>query len=252
MFRVVWKMVVAIATVITVLGSYGINTTVWAAGSIVDCAKAHTWAEQNICRNRELANLDVQMTTVFARLRDALSGEERTDQIFYQRGFLKGRDICRTQTQAITGQECLRRIYQDRIAELESYLAMVSGGAASAPVTLNDCRSAAAHLARTAPCLQLELDKVNADLKLVAEDMRVRMHKMDRSARDNISAENRFTSSQEAFLKFRQASCEWRSTAMADVNDAKYTFLVCMVDLALTRMAEIETVFSDWQLQNPK
>ena len=251
MFRVVSTMIVFMMVVIA-WGSFAISPVVWAAGSITDCAKAQTWAERNICKNDELASLDVRLTSVFERLRKALSGEARSDQMLYQRGFLNGRDICRTQAQNITAQECLRRIYQDRIAELESYLAAVSGNPAAAQASLNDCYADAANRAGIVSCLQLELQRVDADLKAVAEDMRVRMQKMDKATRADIGAASQFTNSQEAFLKFREASCEWRATAMADNNGAEYTFLACMVDLAHTRMVELETVAADWRPQNSK
>ena len=249
MFRAISTMIVVIAVVIASY-SYVASSVVWAASPSVDCAKARSWAERNICMDEELASLDVQMTAVFERLRGALSGVARSDQVLYQRGFLRGRDICRTQAQAISPQECLKRIYQDRIAELDNYLAAVSVVGPSAQDRLHDCYAEVANRADTAPCLQLELDRVDADLNVAAEDMRVRMREMDSFARASISAEKRFTSSQEAFFKFRKASCEWRAAATAELG-ANRAFLACMVDLARTRMAEIEAVFVDWQPQKP-
>ena len=250
MFREKSTMIAVIAVVVAVvIAAYGYvaSPVVWAASPSVDCAKAQAWVERSICKDGELASLDVQMTAVFERLRDALSGVARSDQILYQRGFLRGRDICRTQVQVITPQECLKRIYQDRIAELEHYLAAVSVVVGSAQ---DDCHAEAADRAATAPCLQLELDRVDATLNVAAEDMRARMREMDTVTRANTSAEKRFARSQEAFFKFRQASCEWRAAAVT-ADGADRAFLACMMDLARTRVAEIETVFADWQPQKP-
>jgi len=91
-----------------------------------DCAKAESDVENAICHVEELADLDVQLGTVYKSLMAKLSPAERAPLRSEQRQWLLERD---KQCALYKGWvECLRSYYQKRIEELKT-----RAGAGAAP-----------------------------------------------------------------------------------------------------------------------
>lgn len=89
----------------------------WAAlptlGASFDCAKAETWAEQVLCGDETLGQLDERLDAAYRTAREAARGDAAALErlLSRQRAWLAERDGCK-----IT--PCLTRLYAQRLAEL--------------------------------------------------------------------------------------------------------------------------------------
>jgi uncharacterized protein len=89
-------------------------TPMVAAAASFDCQKASTPTEKRICASKELSDLDGMLGEIygFAQNRLPLALEcLRADQ----RAWLRKRNQC-------TSDDCVRRVYLERLAELESFV----------------------------------------------------------------------------------------------------------------------------------
>jgi hypothetical protein len=88
-------------------------TALPALGASFDCAKAKTWAEQMLCDDETLGQLDERLDAAYRAARDAAKGDAAAMArlLSRQRAWLAERDGCK-----IT--PCLTRLYEQRIAEL--------------------------------------------------------------------------------------------------------------------------------------
>jgi len=84
-----------------------------ATGPGFDCSRAKIRAEKTVCRNAELAALDLQMTQKYVQLRRRLKGSRRRALIRRQAAWRKERNTCRSNV------TCLNWIYKERIGQLK-------------------------------------------------------------------------------------------------------------------------------------
>lgn|GEM_PF-1087971 len=81
-----------------------------------DCSKARTGTERVICGNEDLSKTDEVMADAYRRAQAAMQGQGRIDLQNQQREWLARRSGCGY------NEDCLKRRYQERIAELQSYI----------------------------------------------------------------------------------------------------------------------------------
>lgn len=83
-----------------------------------DCSKAASEVERAICHVRPLAELDVQLSTIYKSLVSALSSEERVKLKLEQENWLRKRDReCAPYKRWV---HCISGMYQERIVVLKS------------------------------------------------------------------------------------------------------------------------------------
>jgi uncharacterized protein len=89
------------------------STALPALGASFDCAKAQTWAEQALCNDETLGQLDERLDAAYRAAREAAKGDAATLErlLSRQRAWLAEREGCK-----IT--PCLTRLYEQRLAEL--------------------------------------------------------------------------------------------------------------------------------------
>jgi hypothetical protein len=89
------------------------GTALPALGASFDCAKAQTWAEQALCNDETLGQLDERLDAAYRTAREAAKGDAAALErlVSRQRAWLAERDGCK-----IT--PCLTRLYAQRLAEL--------------------------------------------------------------------------------------------------------------------------------------
>ena len=90
-----------------------------------DCSRAAGAAEQLVCRDSDLASLDLRLEEVFSRAVAGTSGDDQRLLQAFQRGWIKGRNDC---WKAPDLRACVEGEYRQRIAELE-----VQSGAVEVP-----------------------------------------------------------------------------------------------------------------------
>jgi uncharacterized protein len=90
-----------------------------------DCAKAQGRVEQLVCRDAELAALDVRLDELFRRALTRFPEEEIGELKAFQRGWIKGRNDC---WKAEDVRDCVASEYRTRITELQ-----IRSGAVPAP-----------------------------------------------------------------------------------------------------------------------
>lgn len=81
------------------------------------CSQASTWVEKAICASEPLANLDMELATVYARLLRADTSSSRQSLSKEQGQWWAGRSNCQRATDPI---ECLSKAYALRITTLKS------------------------------------------------------------------------------------------------------------------------------------
>ncbi|WP_219760635.1 lysozyme inhibitor LprI family protein [Neoroseomonas alba] len=82
-----------------------------------DCARAASAIERAICAAPELAQLDRQLSQIYAQKRASTQGQQRQVLTDEQRAWIRSRDAaCRADRAVNT--ECLAGLYRGRIAEL--------------------------------------------------------------------------------------------------------------------------------------
>ena len=89
------------------------STALPALGASFDCAKAQTWAEQALCNDETLGQLDERLDSAYRTAREAAKGDTAALErlVSRQRAWLAERADCK-----IT--PCLTRLYEQRLAEL--------------------------------------------------------------------------------------------------------------------------------------
>lgn len=217
-----------------------------AASPSFNCAKAKSWSEKTICSDDTLAKLDQEMADVYKQALDAqLDADERKNMLAEQRGFIKGRDDCAKAktTNAVTPLDCLRDVYRIRISELNERLGVDDESASAASATggsaLDDCYAQVDSRPEVGLCLEEKLDQVTVALDEAVTAMTAQMRSLDEEVQLPVSAAQSFEESQDAFFKFRDASCGWHAASMGSGTGANDEYMGCLVDLSRARAAEI-------------
>jgi uncharacterized protein len=97
-----------------------------AAQPAFDCAKATHEIELLICKDNELAALDVKMDRVFkAATKQPLSAEQLAELKTYQRGWIGGRDECWKEKDK---KQCAVQSYVERIVKLQARYGLLQAG----------------------------------------------------------------------------------------------------------------------------
>lgn len=92
------------------------GTIVLAAAPSFDCAKASGAAEELVCSDEGLAELDRKLAEVYATAMTNFEPDEATLQKGIERGWIKGRDDCWKSEDL---RDCIEASYQTRIVELQ-------------------------------------------------------------------------------------------------------------------------------------
>ena len=87
-----------------------------------DCSLASTWAERAICASPLLSALDVQLDTVYGRLREALPDGAFSVIRQRQREWLDERESCGAIRSQMAQEGCLAGLIEERILELNEHL----------------------------------------------------------------------------------------------------------------------------------
>jgi len=90
-----------------------------------DCSKASHDAEELICRDNELAELDNQLAGVYHAAVENIPADELKTMRAMQRGWIKGRNDC---WKADDLRDCVKLEYETRITELQ-----IRGGLVTVP-----------------------------------------------------------------------------------------------------------------------
>lgn len=90
-----------------------------------DCSKAHSSAEQLICKDAGLAALDNELAALYPKALANFSPEQAKTEKATQRGWIKGRNECWKDQDP---RQCIESSYQMRITELQ-----VKGGQLMVP-----------------------------------------------------------------------------------------------------------------------
>jgi len=209
----------------------GVTIAAQAAGAATpsfDCARATTWSEKSICTDEGLAMLDREMATAFSARQETAGDIGREQLRVDQRAWLETREQCRSEADPIG---CLTSRYRSRIRQLTGKGPARGGDYEEARGALGECRRES----RDAEGIGLCLDRKLAAATAAFGDAEAAM--LDRLAsREDAAAA--FRESQDAFIRFRDGTCRWRSaldpSASPDVRQA------CLVDFTRARTAEIE------------
>jgi uncharacterized protein len=232
---------VRLAGLAATVGTLAIAPALHAAGRpSFDCSRASSWAERTICNDDTLCASDREMSAAFATRRAALGDVGRQDLLTEQRRWLGRRGECRTAAMPVP---CLEQLYRERIAAL--------GGQrdpAPPPPDVDPpppARTAAAGAwaeCRTdgdtadGLCLDRLLAAATGAFGDAESAMLKRLAGADGAA-PNPAAAEAFRASQDAFLRFRDATCQWRGAAAGASGDGVRQ--ACQVDYTRARTAEI-------------
>jgi len=232
------------------LGALALAASLPAAGRpSFDCGRASTWAERTICNDDALADADREMSAAFSRRRAALAdGGQRRHLLTEQRQWLGRRDECRT---APAPTACLEQQYEERIEALGGRHDPAPPRAASGAPALAEAPPAEprpgavgawaeCHAGDAAGADGLCLDRLLAAATAAFGDAEAATLKRLAGADGtppNAAAAEAFRASQDAFLRFRDATCRWRGAAAAHGTESVRQ--ACLVDYTRARTAEI-------------
>jgi uncharacterized protein len=232
------------------LGALTLVASLQAAGRpSFDCGRASTWTERTICNDDALAAADREMSAAFSRRRASVNDDgQRRHLLAEQRRWLGRRDECRT---APAPTSCLAQRYVERIGTVGGRhepsappAAVESPTPAEAPP--GEPRSGAAgawavcHTGGEDAADGLCLDRLLAAATTAFGDAEAAMLKRLAGADGtppNAAAAEAFRASQDAFLRFRDATCRWRGAAAAHGTESVRQ--ACLVDYTRARTAEI-------------
>lgn len=82
------------------------------------CTRAKGWVENTICSDDHLARLDIEMAEVHARMLRTPDARKRLRHESEQQGWRANRSQCQRQPDA---KECLKTLYQERLAATRSH-----------------------------------------------------------------------------------------------------------------------------------
>lgn len=99
------------------------------------CSRASTWVEKTICADNELAGLDLELASVFARVLRTPDPVQRQDLLREQHAWWATRDRCR---QEAVPEECLSRVYRSRMQALRQRGDYPGDREISAPIVVQD------------------------------------------------------------------------------------------------------------------
>jgi uncharacterized protein len=199
-----------------------------AATPSFDCARAATWSEKTICGDEGLAMLDREMANAFGTRQGELGDIGRQQLLATQRAWLKSRDECRPEGDPVG---CLTNRYRNRIRELLGQAPVHEGGRGETRGALGECR----HEEHDAVSIGLCLDRKLAAATAAFGDAEAAMLQRLAGRADVAAA---FRESQDAFVRFRDGTCRWRSAL--DGVDEPDVRQACLVDFTRARTAEIE------------
>ncbi|MSQ59958.1 MAG: hypothetical protein EXR36_10040 [Betaproteobacteria bacterium] len=106
----------------------------------LDCARPESWAEQTICADNELAEIRVRVQRAYEERRSRLGEGAQAELVSYQRGWLRGREECRTAGDAAAAVRCLKDLYGARLSQLASAEPRVSAAVPAPDPALIACR----------------------------------------------------------------------------------------------------------------
>ncbi|MFN0318221.1 MAG: lysozyme inhibitor LprI family protein [Burkholderiales bacterium] len=86
----------------------------------LDCARPESWAEQTICSDNELTEIHVRVQRAYEEKRRQLGEGAQAELVSYQRGWLRGREECRTAGDAAPALSCLKDLYGARLSQLSN------------------------------------------------------------------------------------------------------------------------------------
>jgi uncharacterized protein len=98
-----------------------------AAAPAFDCRLAHSPVERLICSDDGLAALDREQSARYQTLRRAVSSQGAARLLDNQRAWLKSRDDCTKQPDPPSRIECLTRVYQGGITDLDARFRQAGG-----------------------------------------------------------------------------------------------------------------------------
>jgi uncharacterized protein YecT (DUF1311 family) len=199
-----------------------------AATPSFDCARAATWSEKTICGDEGLAMLDREMAAAFATRQSEVGDIGREQVLADQRAWLAIRDECRDEGDPVG---CLTGRYRDRIRQLLGLAPARGGVRPEERGALGECRREASDAAAVGLCLDRKLAAATAAFGDAEAAMLQRL-----ASRAEVAGA--FRESQEAFLRFRDGTCRWRSAL--DGHDEPDLRQACLVDFTRARTAEIE------------
>ncbi len=180
-----------------------------------DCTRASVWAEQTVCANEALAELDILLDDIYRRLRHNQIGNEVERLKASQFGWIKLRDDCHYAEEALA---CLFHAYSSRLGFLARSLQQV---AAASPLTL--CTQSATVPEDVTQCLKSTLESIEA--VLVATE---------KSMGPDVSA------SSEAWARYRDKECT-RVFEMADpAQKVENIKLNCKIMLTRQRVSGLQ------------
>lgn len=199
-----------------------------AASPSFDCTRAATWSEKTICAHEGLAMLDREMADAFAA-RQAEAGDVGREQLLVdQRAWLAARDACRAEAD---GVGCLTLQYRTRIRQLLGRIPAGATDDADLRGALGECRRESAEAMAVGLCLDRKLAAASA---AVGDAEAAMLHRLE----DRTAVADAFRASQEAFLRFRDETCRWRS-GLGGRDDADLR-QACLVDFTRARTDEIQ------------
>jgi uncharacterized protein len=224
------------------VGTLAIAPPLHAAGRpSFDCSRASSWAERAICNDDTLCAADREMSAAFATRRAALGDVGRQHLLTEQRRWLGRRDECRT---AAMPAACLEQMYRERIAALGGRRDPTPLPPAGDPPPAAPRAAAAGAWAECRTdgdaadglCLDRLLAAATGAFGDAESAMLKRLAGADGAA-PNPAAAEAFRASQDAFLRFRDATCQWRGAAAGAGGDGVRQ--ACQVDYTRARTAEI-------------
>jgi uncharacterized protein YecT (DUF1311 family) len=110
--------------------------------------------------------------------------------------------------------------------------------ASDAGTTLAQCRALIGAHDDLSQCLERKMVQSQQALNQSSGRMLAEMKSLDKVGSAKIGARETFEAAQQAFLRYREAECKWRS-ATVTAGSADDAYKTCMADLAMARTERI-------------
>lgn len=105
------------STQAAIAAAIALTLPVQAATPSFNCRKATHEAEQMICKDAELSDLDHQLDALYTHVLARTPAGQQATLKAEQRGWIKGRNDC---SKSSDQRGCIKSAYEERISELEN------------------------------------------------------------------------------------------------------------------------------------
>jgi len=208
-----------------------------------DCDMATTPIEKEICGSPSLAVLDRQLAEQYTALRtETQSKALRNAIVADQRAWLQDRNACSADTERGTLEACLDDTYRQRRVQLVVHRSVFVGPPLPQPFRMK-CQETASSQVEMRACLQQALGDVDRTLSIADQAATVEMKKLDDVTSADITAQEAFLTSRQAFDTYRGSACRAVAASYGGGSGAGIAALWCQRQLAWERANRVAVDF---------